>query len=132
MMDFIAVPLVVGMITLGIYKFFELLICRRERLNIIEKIEPGALIDYVKNVNLGMPGRAAWNPTGFSSWALRLGCLLAGLGLGLLVAYWTVGERAVNPYNMSAIYGGSVLCFGGLGLVVAFVVERLIGRRERA
>ena len=132
MMDFIAVPLIVGMITLGIYKFFELLICRRERLNIIEKIEPGALIDYVKNVNLGMPGRGAWNSTGFSSWALRLGCLLAGLGLGLLVAYWTVGERAVSPYNLSAIYGGSVLCFGGLGLVVAFVVERLIGRRERA
>lgn len=29
MMDFIFVPLVVGVVTLGIYKFFELLVCRR-------------------------------------------------------------------------------------------------------
>ena len=27
MMDFIFVPLVVGVVTLGIYKFFELLVC---------------------------------------------------------------------------------------------------------
>ena len=54
MLDFIVVPLVVGMITLGIYKFFELIICRRERLNIIEKLDPGELIDYLKNVPLGL------------------------------------------------------------------------------
>lgn len=135
MMDFITVPLVVGMITLGIYKFFELLVCRRERLNIIAKIDPGALVDYLKNVRLGLPlnsPAADSRMSGFSSWALRLGCLLAGLGLGLLVAYWSVNASAATPYNhLSAVYGGSVLCFGGLGLVVAFVVERLVDRKER-
>ena len=30
-MDFIIIPLVTAIVTLGIYKFFELLICRRER-----------------------------------------------------------------------------------------------------
>lgn len=134
MMDFISAPLVVGMITLGIYKFFELLVCRRERLNIIEKIDPGALVDYLKNVRLGLPlnSPASNSRSGFSSWALRLGCLLAGLGLGLLVAYWTVDVSMENYYAQTAVYGGSVLCFGGLGLVVAFVVERLIDRKERA
>ena len=134
MMDFISVPLVVGMITLGIYKLFELLVCRRERLNIIEKIDPGALVDYLKNVRLGLPlnSPASNSRSGFSSWALRLGCLLAGLGLGLLVAYWTVDVSMENYYAQTAVYGGSVLCFGGLGLVVAFVVERLIDRKERA
>ena len=134
MMNFISVPLVVGMITLGIYKFFELLVCRRERLNIIEKIDPGALVDYLKNVRLGLPlnSPASNSRSGFSSWALRLGCLLAGLGLGLLVAYWTVDVSMENYYAQAAVYGGSVLCFGGLGLVVAFVVERLIDRKERA
>ncbi|HIW66002.1 MAG TPA: hypothetical protein H9879_07225 [Candidatus Alistipes intestinipullorum] len=133
-MDFISAPLVVGMITLGIYKFFELLVCRRERLNIIEKIDPGALVDYLKNVRMGLPlnSPASNSRSGFSSWALRLGCLLAGLGLGLLVAYWTVDVSMENYYAQTAVYGGSVLCFGGLGLVVAFVVERLIDRKERA
>lgn len=135
MLDFIVVPLVVGMITLGIYKLFELIICRRERLNIIEKIESGALIDYLKNVPLGLRlgrGSAADNPQGFSSVALRLGCLLLGLGAGLLFGDWYAGGGMENYYAHVAVYGGSVLGFGGLGLIVSFVVERLIDRRKRA
>ena len=38
MMDFITIPLVVGMITLGIYKLFDLFVRKKERLAIIEKI----------------------------------------------------------------------------------------------
>ena len=38
MMDFIMVPLIMGIITLGIYKLFELFACRRERMAIIEKL----------------------------------------------------------------------------------------------
>ena len=37
-MDFIMVPLIMGIITLGIYKLFELFACRRERMAIIEKL----------------------------------------------------------------------------------------------
>ena len=37
-MDFIMVPLIMGIITLGIYKLFELFVCRRERMAIIEKL----------------------------------------------------------------------------------------------
>lgn len=135
MLDFIVVPLVVGMITLGIYKLFELIICRRERLNIIEKLDPGELIDYLKNVPLGLRlgrGGAADSPQGFSSVALRLGCLLLGLGAGLLFGHWYVGDCAGNYYAQGAVYGGSVLGFGGLGLIVAFVVERLVERGKRA
>ena len=32
------VPLIMGIITLGIYKLFELFVCRRERMAIIEKL----------------------------------------------------------------------------------------------
>ena len=53
-MNFIMVPLVTGIVTLGIYKFFELLICRRERREIIGKLEPGSLIDYLKLVPMGL------------------------------------------------------------------------------
>ncbi len=38
MMDFISVPLVVGIVCAGIYGLFELFVRRRERLAIIEKI----------------------------------------------------------------------------------------------
>ena len=38
MMDFITIPLVVGTITLGIYKLFELFVCKKERIVIIEKV----------------------------------------------------------------------------------------------
>ena len=135
MLDFIVVPVVVGMITLGIYKFFELLVCRRERLNIIEKLDSEALSDYLKNVPMGLRiGRASETDAshGISFVALRLGCLLLGLGGGLLFGYWYVGDCAGNYYAQGAVYGGSVLGFGGLGLIVAFVVERLVERGKRA
>ena len=66
MMDFIFVPLVVGVITLGIYKFFELLVCRRERRMIIDKMDGNALIDYLKFVPIGASrvGRGVRNPEG--------------------------------------------------------------------
>ena len=32
MLDFIIPPLIVGFITLGIYKLFELFVCKKERL----------------------------------------------------------------------------------------------------
>ena len=38
MMDFITIPLVVGTITLGIYKLFELFVCKKERITMIEKL----------------------------------------------------------------------------------------------
>ena len=38
MLDFIMVPAVVGIITLGIYKLFELFVRKKERLIIIDKI----------------------------------------------------------------------------------------------
>lgn len=132
MLEFIAYPLIVGIVALSIYKIFELPICRRERLNIIDKLDPGMLIDYLKNVPMGMPvGRvsAVEGSRGFSSGALRVGCLLLGLGVGLLVGYW-ISTCCPNGayYHDEVIYGGSVLCFGGLGLIAAFVVERRVSR----
>lgn len=69
----------------------------------------------------------------FSFSSLKAGCLLAGVGLGLLVGFiisvsttnydlknW--GEREM----VSSIYGASVLLFGGIGLIIAFLVEMKI------
>ena len=48
MLDFITLPLIVGIITLGIYRLFELMIRRKERLKIIEKIED-VPTEFLKN-----------------------------------------------------------------------------------
>ena len=76
MMDFISVPLVVGIVCAGIYGLFELFVRKRERLAIIEKIGDkldasafdGKLVlpHYMRN---------------FSFSSLKAGCLLVGIGL---------------------------------------------------
>ena len=38
MMDFIMVPTIMAIITLGIYKLFEVFVCKKERLMLIEKM----------------------------------------------------------------------------------------------
>ena len=128
MMDFIFVPLVVGVVTLGIYKFFELLVCRRERRMIIDKMDGNALIDYLKFVPMGVRIGAPVSVSG----TLKAGCLLLGIGFGLLFAFMVLNWCAYDAsYEMrSIVYGGSVLCFGGVGLIVSFVVERNIVGRE--
>ena len=52
MMDFITIPLVVGTITLGIYKLFELFVCKKERIAMIEK-----LADKLNTVYFSSAGR---------------------------------------------------------------------------
>lgn len=128
MMDFIMVPLIVGTITLGIYKLFELFARRKERMTIIEKLgdkfDPSML--GIKNT---LPQMSMGNTT-FGT--LKIACLLLGIGLGLLVGFLIISvtlgyanqSNHINYYDTSGvIYGASVLLFGGLGLLVAFLIE---------
>lgn len=123
MMDFIMVPLIVGIVCAGIYGLFELFVRKKERLAIIEKIgdklEPSAF-----DVKIGLPRLA----TNFSFSSLKIGCLLAGIGLGLLVGF--IISVSLTDFNLdgrreliSTVYGASVLLFGGIGLIIAFVIE---------
>ena len=62
--------------------------------------------------------------------SLKFGLLLVGLGIGLLVALFTV--RSVFGSDMTeseisqsvAVYFGCIGIFGGLGLIVSFLVEK--------
>lgn len=128
MMDFITAPLVVGFICLGIYALFELFVRRKERLLIIEKIsERMDIADLGKRLSLPSYGLPRFS---FSS--LKTGCLLMGIGLGILVGFFCNLIVAANSHSLdfrneyeaiSSAYGASVLLFGGLGLIVAFVIE---------
>ena len=123
------VPAVIGIITLGIYKLFELFVRKKERLIIIDKIgdklTPEILsgkIDFSTNIP----------KISFS--ALKFGCLFVGLGIGMLVAFavhYNFADFVESSYQIrSAVYGSCVLLFGGLGLLIAFIVELKVSKKK--
>ena len=48
MMDFIMVPAVMTIITLGVYKLFELFVCKKERIMLIEKMDERGLLPQIR------------------------------------------------------------------------------------
>lgn len=129
MFDFLMPPLVVGLICAGIYGLFELFVRRPERMALIEKLGDKLGTPELKG-KLSLPG---YGGPRFSFSALKGGLLMAGIGLGLLVGF-VVMMNAVPGYANnenwrvidrlgSIVYGASVLLFGGIGLIVAFVIE---------
>ncbi len=130
MMDFISIPLVVGIVTLGIYKLFELFVRKKERLSIIDKIGEkfdASMIESKFSFPLKGSGSGAFG-------TLKVASLLFGVGLGLLIGFFICQVYVYGPipnievnhyaYEISGvIYGSSVLLFGGLSLFVAFIIE---------
>ena len=128
MMQFIMIPTVFGIVTLGLYKFFELIICRKERLILLEKLG-----DKLSPEMFGGKLNIAYGSK-FSFSALKFGCLFMGLGLGLLIAFFIHASwgYTMEEYRMDdeVLYGSCVLLFGGLGLLIAFLVELNVGKKE--
>ena len=134
MLDFIMVPTVMAIICAGIYGLFELFVRRNERMAIIEKI--GDKLDASAfEGKLGLPSYT--KKYSFSS--LKAGLLLAGIGLGLLVGF-LININALpynqfgNDWNMrevsGIVYRASVLFFGGLGLILSFIIEISMSKKK--
>ena len=128
MFNFIIPPLVVGIITLGIYKLFELFVCKKERLLIIEKMGEKFTPNMLEHkINFSSIGNLS-----FSS--LKWGCLLMGLGLGLLAAFaihYNFEDFMFKKWEIqTTVYGASVLLFAGLGLLIAFLIELNINKNK--
>lgn len=138
MMDFITIPLTFGIVTYGIYKLFELFVCKKERLILLEKmnfdnVNNASVKDCLKGYNTSLP---------FSFSSLKVGCLLMGLGLGLIlgIVLFVLNVETVQsfkelgPYNnhafISMIIGASVLFTGGAGLLLAFIIEYKCGKKK--
>ena len=139
-MDFITAPLIVGIITLGIYKLFELFACRRERSTLIEKLgEKMSQTDLELNGKICLPD---FNRPQLSFGALKGGCLLLGVGLGLLVGF-ILSYVSYSPYDLDrldrgytremggVIYGSCTLLFGGAGLVASFLIEQNFAAKKK-
>lgn len=129
MMDFISIPLVIGIITIGVYKLFELFVRKKERLSIIEKIGDKFDPAMIENKFSFPDTKELKNTFG----TLKVACLLLGVGLGLLIGFfisnyyygnvnWDNGHYYIREM-VGVIYGASVLLFGGIGLLISFIVE---------
>lgn len=143
MYDFISVPLVFLIVAFFLYKFFELIICRKERRMIIERMDPASLLDYAKisglRVGGGVPSESP-RPRHAAAWPLRIGAVLVGLGLGAVVGRILAANLCLNEnyysntdiyYSNTDIVAGCVLFMGGLGLLIAFIVEyKLYDQRD--
>ena len=133
-MEQIMIACVVFTCVFFLYKFLESLVRRRERIMLVEKIDS---LDpsHVEALQKGM------NSQGLASFAgrftsLRFGMLLAGIGLGLIVA-WVLtimlypniasfkGTDSYRYYRdmFSVIYLAAPACFGGLALLLSYLVE---------
>jgi hypothetical protein len=78
-----------------------------------------------KNMN---PKRYANMPAPF--WSLKWGLLLAGAGLGLLVAYF-IDQSIHTPHEEAPIYFSLLAIGGGLGLIGSYSMEKKAWERNR-
>lgn len=133
MYDLIITPLVFLIVAFFLYKFFELIICRKERRMIIERMDPASLLDYAKISGLRVGGGVPFvspRPRHAAAWPLRIGAVLVGLGLGAVVGRILAANLCLN-YSNTDIVAGCVLFMGGLGLLIAFIVEyKLYDQRD--
>lgn len=56
--------------------------------------------------------------------SLKFGLLLVGLGLGLLIAMFTVRATGISEEEAVALYFGCLSIFGGFGLIASYAMEK--------
>lgn len=136
MLEFIFIPVIFGIVTLGIYRIVELFVKKKERLLMIEKLGQSEDVSELLR-NFSSPDHKRKSYT-----ALKVALLLIGLGFGLLAgfmvsSFWQAGIPFESRMafqvreTVNIIYGASVLFFGGLGLLMAFFLEQKYIQREK-
>ena len=145
--DFAVAAAFIG-VAFFIYKWFELIILKKERMNIIQRLEGESLMEYAKRIPIGL-GRGNTvgadavcaekiHPIQPQAKGLRWGMLMLGIGLGafmgVLFAYdmdIRSFESIYSPrYMCELVVGAWIILGGGLGLVLAFIIERIMYKKE--
>jgi len=137
MLDFISIPVTFGIGAYAFYKLIELYVRKKERILIIEKLN---MLDNVNTQNINLSNLFGEERIFRNQYlALRIGMLLMGLGLGLLVGYFisqlSFGYIAEPSWDVkqtiSVIYGATTLFFGGMGLITGFIVETNMKKKQK-
>lgn len=113
------------------YKMIEVLARRRERQMLVSKLAEnpcmagdGAWIQkFIESLQRGSVGSVfGW---------LRPTCFVIGLGIGFLVAYIFVPAAGFNSPEYNLLTTALVLTCSGLGMLVAFFIERRWRSKDR-
>lgn len=132
-MDFLVIPLNMLIIFGTIYKLFELFVRKEERLLVINKITEISKVD-LRNIDIRMGS--------MSNWAIRIGALMIGVGLGLFIGFFLNGMCTNGDYLRGdvsrvywdlaeLVYGSCVCFFGGIALLIAYAVERSNQKKDK-
>ena len=127
-MNWIMIPLNCLIVFGAIYKVVELFVRKRERLMLISKLTEISNVDF-KGIKFYSSGNK------FT--ALRVGCLMLGVGLGFLVGFllnFIVTEGNLDKLFEwqyldkvgGIIYVASICVFGGIGLLISYFAERKV------
>ncbi len=128
--------LVMGIITLGIYKIFELFVRRNERISIIEKLSNVDPETLKHRINFPV-----YKDESIGSWSIRIGLLLIGVGLGVVIATIVDISTAIPSYykgqlvydsmrSVDVLYPSCAAVFGGIGLVIAYFIEKKKDKKD--
>jgi hypothetical protein len=128
-MYFFVAPLIVWICVSGVYSLFELYARRKERMYLYERLGDRIDAETVKG-KIGLPLFIRPSFPSFSG--LKIGCLLVGVGLGLMVGLFfniqLLIQSEINGWRFHELlgvsYGAPVMFFGGAGLIIAFLVEK--------
>jgi F0F1-type ATP synthase membrane subunit c/vacuolar-type H+-ATPase subunit K len=85
----------------------------KERLSLIEKGADASLF------NMGKEGKSMFN---WGKFTLKIGMLLTGIGIGIIVG--AILESAAVFPSEEAGYFSMILIFGGLALVLFYLIDR--------
>jgi hypothetical protein len=80
-------------------------------------------------IERGLDPRAQQKPRSRPLQTLKWGLILAGIGLGLFVAYY-LDNFVLSGRENEAIYFGLISLFGGLGLVISYRFEKQHEEKE--
>lgn len=133
-MDFISVPLVLLIIFGTFYKIIKLYAMRRERILYIEKMSE---LPQIGSDSCPTPYGSLFSESSAAT-GLRWGLLAVGVGLGILIAVIIAiclnGNAAKYPGIITEDYGivvaSCMFLFGGIGLVISYIIESRRATRE--
>jgi hypothetical protein len=127
---------IIGFIVLGIYKIFELLVRRKERLMFIEKFGANCSDKEILD-SVHLPAVSFGKDTYRSFWSLRIALLMIGIGIGCLMNFFTVyvcsdgAARKMEYSTQSLILFSYISVFGGISLLISYLIEAKCNRKNQ-